>query len=153
MGENLPFCLPGPARPGHSCGMHDVARPQGEVFLDARGNGRAMRLTWHHESDLVVLSLWRDGTCASTFRLSKEDVNEFIDALIDGLRDAPGVQVASPGSHRAPVVDRAELPEPHQPAETGHQTFPEFSDGDDDTADEDEQPFTEWAFGGQANAS
>src|SRR3954469_616524 len=97
--------------------MHDVARPQGEVFLDARGNGRAMRLTWHHEADLVVLSMWRDGTCAGTFRLSKEDVNEFIDALIDGVRDAPGVQVASPGSHRAATVE--ERAEPHEPIETG----------------------------------
>ena len=107
----------------------------------------------------ITSPTWSSSPCGatvrapSTFRLSKEDVNEFIDALIDGLRDAPGVQVASPGSHRAPVVDRAELPEPHQPAETGHQTFPEFSDGDDETADEASSPFTEWAFGGQANAS
>ena len=130
--------------------MHEAARPQGEVFLDARGNGRAMRLTWHHESDLVVLSLWRDGTCASTFRLAKEDVNEFIDALIDGLRDAPGVQVAAPGAHRAAAVDRAELPEPHQPAETGQSTFPEFSD-EESPGPDDDLPFTEWAFGGQAS--
>jgi hypothetical protein len=63
------------------------ARAQGEVFLDTRGGGRAMRLTWHHEADLVVLSLWRDGSCAGTFRLSRADVNEFVDALVDGLRD------------------------------------------------------------------
>ena len=125
--------------------MREVARAQGEVFLDARGNGRAMRLTWHHEADLVVLSLWRDGTCAGTFRLCKEDVNEFIDALIDGVRDAPGVQVASPGSHRAvPVEERAE---PHEPIETGESTFPEFSDAEETPA------FTDWAFGDRANAS
>ncbi|MEJ7689688.1 MAG: hypothetical protein WKF76_04245 [Nocardioidaceae bacterium] len=69
-------------------------RPTGEVFLDARGNGRAMRLTWHQESELVVLSLWRDNVCASTFRLAKDDVEEFVDALVDGLRDAPGVQLS-----------------------------------------------------------
>ena len=104
-----------------------------------------MRLTWHHEADLVVLSLWRDGTCAGTFRLCKEDVNEFIDALIDGVRDAPGVQVASPGSHRAvPVEERAE---PHEPIETGESTFPEFSDAEETPA------FTDWAFGDRANAS
>jgi hypothetical protein len=127
--------------------MREVARAQGEVFLDARGNGRAMRLTWHHEADLVVLSLWRDGTCAGTFRLSKEDVNEFIDALIDGVRDAPGVQVAAPGSHRAALVE--ERVEPHEPIETGESTFPEFSD-----SEETETPsFTDWAFGDRANAS
>jgi hypothetical protein len=58
-----------------------------EVFLDARGNGRALRLTWHHDADLVVLSLWRDSTCAGTFRLPKGQVNDFVDALVDGLRE------------------------------------------------------------------
>ncbi len=125
--------------------MREVARHQGEVFLDARGNGRAMRLTWHHEADLVVLSLWRADTCAGTFRLAKEDVNEFIDALIEGVRDAPGVQVASPGSHRA---DRpAERVEPHEPVETGQTSFPELSEPADPVS------FTEWAFDDRANAS
>lgn len=128
--------------------MHDVSRTQGEVFLDARGNGRAMRLTWHHESDLVVLSMWREGTCAGTFRLAKDHVNEFIDALIDGLRDAPGVQVASAGNHRASYDDPADRPEPHQSAETGQSTFPEFS-----SPESSEVPFTDWAFGDHATAS
>ncbi len=66
-----------------------------EVFLDARGNGRALRLTWHHETDVVVLSLWREGVCAGTFRLPKSQVNDFIDALVDGLHDE-----APPGGDR-----------------------------------------------------
>lgn len=107
-----------------------------------------MRLTWHHEADLVVLSLWREGTCAGTFRLSKDDVNEFIDALIDGLRDGPGVQVAAPGGHRAALAASA-TGDPVAPIETGESTFPEFSDAEDEEA----PSFTEWAFGDQANAS
>jgi hypothetical protein len=67
----------------------DTSHPHGEVFLDARGQGRALRLTWHHEADVVVLSLWRDRMCAGTFRLSTADVNEFVDALVEGLREAP----------------------------------------------------------------
>lgn len=58
-----------------------------EVFLDARGNGRALRLSWHHDADVVVLSLWRDGVCAGTFRLPKTEVGDFVDALVEGLRD------------------------------------------------------------------
>lgn len=127
--------------------MRDVGRRQGEVFLDTRGNGRAMRLTWHHEADLVVLSMWRDGTCAGTFRLAKEDVNEFIDALIEGLRDAPGVQPAAPRSHQAAIDERTDRPEPHEPIETGQSTFPEFSEPESALA------FTDWAFGDEANAS
>jgi hypothetical protein len=147
---NQRFCLPATRGRGHSERVREVSRPQGEVFLDARGNGRAMRLTWHHESDLVVLSMWRDGMCAGTFRLAKEDVNPFIDALIDGLRDAPGVQVATPGAHRSAGEPPAERPEPHEAVHTGESTFPELSDTDHEDAP---PPFTEWAFDDQANAS
>ncbi len=96
-------------------------RAHGEVFLDARGNGRAMRLTWHHECDLVVLSLWRDDTCAGTFRLAREDVNPFVDALVDGLVDAAGLQFV--GRHgaagaplAAPVTGHTVYRDPVEPA-------------------------------------
>jgi len=69
---------------------------RGEVFLDARGRGRALRLSWHPEADVVVLSLWRDQVCAGTFRMPHADVAAFIDALVDGLRDAPGVHLPPP---------------------------------------------------------
>ncbi len=126
-------------------------RPHGEVFVDARGNGRAMRLTWHHEADLVVLSMWRDGFCAGTFRLAKEDVNEFIDALVDGLRDAPGVHL-SPGAaaSAAPASAPQSLIEPVLPIETGESSFPDL------TEPESAPSFTEWAFAhdeGHATAS
>ena len=67
--------------------MHPVTPlpAAGEVFLDARGDGRALRVSWHAEADVVVLSLWRGGTCTGTFRLPVEDVPDLIDALRDGL--------------------------------------------------------------------
>jgi hypothetical protein len=87
----------------HHVGMPaDTSHPHGEVFLDARGEGRALRLTWHHEADVVVLSLWRDQICAGTFRLSAADVSDFVDALIEGLRDGPADD--APASEPPPVV-------------------------------------------------
>ena len=67
--------------------MHPVAPlpAVGEVFLDARGAGRALRVSWHREADVVVLSLWTGGTCSGTFRLPVEDVPGLVDALRDGL--------------------------------------------------------------------
>ncbi|WP_121257533.1 hypothetical protein [Nocardioides ferulae] len=65
-----------------------TARPlpeTGSIFLDARGTDRALRVSWHHESGLVVLSLWRDNVCAGSFRLAVDDVPEFIDVLRTGL--------------------------------------------------------------------
>jgi hypothetical protein len=64
----------------------------GEVFLDARGSGRALRVSWHRlgpgRGDLVVLSLWRGATCAGTFRLPVEDVPDLVAALQEGLAGA-----------------------------------------------------------------
>lgn len=61
----------------------------GEVFLDTRGSGRALRVSWHHlgslEGDLVVLSLWNGNTCTGTFRLAVQDVPDLVDALREGL--------------------------------------------------------------------
>lgn len=57
----------------------------GEVFLDARGGARALRVSWHSEVGLVVLSLWREGRCAGTFRLDIDEVPDLIDTLSAGL--------------------------------------------------------------------
>ena len=67
--------------------MHPV-RPlptAGEVFLDARGSDRALRVSWHAEADVIVLSLWHGDTCTGSFRLPAEDVPDLIDALREGL--------------------------------------------------------------------
>lgn len=60
----------------------------GAIYLDPRGAERALRVTWHHESDLVVLSLWRGRTCAGSFRLPIEEVPDLIDQLRAGLTSA-----------------------------------------------------------------
>jgi hypothetical protein len=65
-----------------------AARPlpeRGSIFLDARGGARALRVSWHAESDLVVLSLWRDNLCVASFRLSIEEVPDLIEMLRAGL--------------------------------------------------------------------
>ncbi|MDX6296650.1 MAG: hypothetical protein QOI51_507 [Nocardioidaceae bacterium] len=60
----------------------------GEVVLDSRGEGRALRVSWHPEDDVVVLSLWQADTCSGTFRVAREDVPSLVTALVNGL--APG---------------------------------------------------------------
>jgi hypothetical protein len=61
----------------------------GEVFPDARGAGRWIRVTWHQEADLVVLSLWRQGTCVGTARVTRDDVPMMVSALVQGLAGQP----------------------------------------------------------------
>lgn len=60
----------------------------GEVFLDPRGADRSLRVTWHQDSQLVVLSLWRDNVCAGTFRLAADEVPDLIAMLRAGLDQA-----------------------------------------------------------------
>jgi hypothetical protein len=70
--------------------MHPVTPlpATGEVFLDARGAGRALRVTWHPEADVVVLSVWHGSVCSGSFRLPVEQVPELVDTLREALADA-----------------------------------------------------------------
>lgn len=52
-----------------------------EVFLDTRGDHRALRVSWHGEAGVVVLSLWRGGTCTGTFRMPAADVPALLRSL------------------------------------------------------------------------
>ena len=68
-----------------------VARPlpeTGSIYLDARGGDRALRVSWHHESGIVVLSLWRENVCSGSFRLAVDEVPDLIDLLRAGLDQA-----------------------------------------------------------------
>jgi hypothetical protein len=67
----------------------------GEVFLDARGGSRALRVSWHSEAGVVVLSVWREGTCASSFRLAIGEVPDLIDVLRQGISEAYDAQRAT----------------------------------------------------------
>ena len=58
----------------------------GSIFFDVRGADRAMRVSWHEEADIVVVSLWRENVCSGTFRLPAEDVPDLIDTLVDVMR-------------------------------------------------------------------
>lgn len=76
------------------------ARPlpsTGSVFFDARGGGRALRVSIHPTaatSGLVVLSLWRDNVCVGSFRLAADEVDELIRSLRTAIDPMPMDSVA-----------------------------------------------------------
>jgi hypothetical protein len=104
----------------------------GEVFFDARGDQRALRLSWHPDADVMVLSLWSQGTCTATFRLAAPDVESFIEALARGLPQQPrGRRHAAPpgGSPADPLTDPLTDPVTGPPA--GQQESPSPSASED----------------------
>jgi hypothetical protein len=56
-----------------------------DMFLDERG--AALRVTWHPERDLVVLSVWHDDSCVGTFRMPVQDVPRLSGLLAAALGD------------------------------------------------------------------
>ena len=61
----------------------------GAVLADQRGDSRWMRVTWHDEVGVVVLSLWRETGCVGTVRLDRSQVPALVTALVDGLAGDP----------------------------------------------------------------
>ncbi|CCG02281.1 hypothetical protein [Blastococcus saxobsidens] len=57
----------------------------GRWTWDARGEGRAVRVSTHVEQGLVNLSLWRGETCVGTARLAPDDVAGLVTGLTEGL--------------------------------------------------------------------
>jgi hypothetical protein len=64
------------------------------IVLDRRGQGRALRVTWHHEASVAVVSVWREDRCAGTVHVAAEDVPALIAMLAEGLSEGYG---AGPG--------------------------------------------------------
>ena len=77
---------------------------RGDVFLDPRGEGRSLRVSGHRGAATVVLSIWRQGECRATFRLSAGEVDEFIRALLNA---APP---SAPSTDLPAVVGETALP-------------------------------------------
>jgi hypothetical protein len=46
----------------------------GDIFNDARGGDRTMRVSHHPERGIVVVSIWAGGTCRASFQVAGEDV-------------------------------------------------------------------------------
>jgi hypothetical protein len=59
-----------------------------DMFLDERGAG--LRVTWHPERDLVVLSVWQGDSCVGTFRMLVQDVPRLSGLLAAALGDWVG---------------------------------------------------------------
>ena len=74
-----------------------------DMFLDERGTG--LRVSWHPERDLVVLSVWQDDRCVGTFRMAVQDIPRLSGLLAAALSDwvdqtGPLPATSGPGTGR-----------------------------------------------------
>jgi hypothetical protein len=74
----------------------------GEIFLDPRDDGRALRVSWHEDAHTAVLSLWRGEVCIGTHRLAPGDVGRLVQLLLEGQLAVPGRPARDRRSGRAP---------------------------------------------------
>jgi hypothetical protein len=88
-----------------------------DMFLDERGVG--LRVTWHPERHLVVLSVWQDDRCVGTFRMPVRDVPRLSGLLaaalgdwVDQLGGAPGPAQGDTSAANLSVQRRVRLSRP-----------------------------------------
>jgi hypothetical protein len=53
----------------------------GDVFADVRGDDRTMRVSYHQDRGVVVVSLWAGVLCRGSFRLAAGDVGRLVELL------------------------------------------------------------------------
>lgn len=51
--------------------------------MDERGT--ALRLSWHPDETIAVLSLWREDRCIGTFRATPADLAQIVSYLAEAL--------------------------------------------------------------------
>jgi hypothetical protein len=70
----------------------------GDLFIDARGDGRAMRVSLHPERAIAVVSLWSSSTCRASFQLPLEDAARLAELLspADAATDADASEADHP---------------------------------------------------------
>jgi hypothetical protein len=55
----------------------------GDVFADVRDDGRTMRVSYHPEVGVVVVSLWAGRVCRASFQLAAGEVARLAEVLGD----------------------------------------------------------------------
>jgi hypothetical protein len=64
----------------------------GAVFFDPRDPNRSLRVSYHVEQGVFVLSQWRGSECLATFQLSADEVPQLVYTLTRSLADGQGAR-------------------------------------------------------------
>ncbi|WP_204294470.1 hypothetical protein [Actinoplanes campanulatus] len=81
----------------------------GDVFTDVRGDGRTMRVSYHENRQVVVVSLWADAVCRGSFQLAADDVGR-LTVLLAQVAPATA-EIPSPSPSPSPLLSPSPSPE------------------------------------------
>jgi hypothetical protein len=80
----------------------------GDVFQDVRGDDRTMRVSYHQDRGVIVVSLWAGPVCRGSFRLAADDAGRLAAFLADVV---PPAGAPEPQDDTATVTRPAPSPE------------------------------------------
>jgi hypothetical protein len=82
----------------------------GDVFADVRGEDRTMRVSYHEDRGVVVVSLWAGAQCRGSFRMAVQDVERLVTVLNEvDVPDAADATDPAPENAEG-TADRGMLP-------------------------------------------
>lgn len=101
----------------------------GDVFRDVRGDDRTMRVSYHQDRGVVVVSLWANAVCRGSFRLAADDAGRLAAILsgvvppadATGTLDATGTQA---GTGRDAAASPQAAPSPDQTGDVSMGALP-----------------------------
>jgi hypothetical protein len=73
----------------------------GDMFVDARGEDRTMRVSLHPDRGLIVVSLWSGATCRASFRLPLDEaarLSQVLDSVVASTAAAADIAVTDPAA-------------------------------------------------------
>jgi hypothetical protein len=80
-----------------------AGKPAQRVFLaDLRGNDQYLRVTWHPDSAVLVVSHWTGRVCTASTPVALEDASTLIDMLFASLHEGEpqALEVGATGAGR-----------------------------------------------------
>jgi len=81
--------------------LHRLRKPR-VLFGDARGRG--LRMTWHEEQQIFVLSLWEGERCTGTIQLAPSQAARLVAILGEQLAQSLAAQDTDESDHAPEAI-------------------------------------------------
>ena len=91
----------------------------GDVFQDVRGDDRTMRVSYHQDRGVMVVSLWAGPVCRGSFRLAADEIGRLAALLSDVAS-----QAGTPEDTTVVVETATTAPSPDQTGDVSMSILP-----------------------------